>query len=76
MNVLNRSSSSALDLQYDNTMETRCSERGLYTVHRAISLFVKVLGLSRETIGHSLQARASKVFIGFAISLIWVWGRD
>ena len=32
MNVLNRSSSSALDLQYDDTMETRCSERGLHTL--------------------------------------------
>ena len=32
MNVLNRSSSSALVLQYDDTMETRCSERGLHTL--------------------------------------------
>ena len=29
MNTLNRSSSSALDLHYGNTMETRHSERGL-----------------------------------------------
>ena len=30
MNVLNRPSSSVLDLHNDNTMETRCSEKGLY----------------------------------------------
>ena len=30
VNVLNRSSSSTLDLQYDVTMETRRSERSLY----------------------------------------------
>ena len=34
-----RSSSPALDLRYDNTMETRCSERGLYTLADKLKRF-------------------------------------
>ena len=44
MNVLNRSSSPALDLQYDNTMETRCSERGLLASFPGLSpLFLHIM---------------------------------
>ena len=42
--------------------------RLVYTVHWAISLFVKVLGLAYKL--------GIKIFIGFGISLVWVWGRD
>ena len=51
MNVLNRSSSSALDLQYDNTMETRCSERGLIIGQAHTD---KNLGIHRSVIGTNL----------------------
>ena len=51
VNILNRSSQhfSALDLQYDNTMETRCSERGLYKL------------ICKSTVSMHMQSKRSKV---------------